>query len=256
MKGKIHSFETFGSVDGPGVRFVVFLSGCEFRCKYCHNPDTWARPPALELTADDVLGRALRYRAYWGESGGLTVSGGEPMLQLEFLTELFEKAKAAGVSTCLDTAAGPFMREEPWFGMFRRLMDATDLVLLDLKHIDGAAHRALTGADNTNVLDCARFLSEISKPVWIRHVLVPGVNADEPSLAKLGAFVRSLANVERVEVLPYHTLGVAKWTSLGLPYSLDGVPPPTPAQLLQAKEMLTGRGAAVKAPDSQIDTMS
>lgn len=238
MTGRIHSIETFGSVDGPGVRFLVFLSGCTFRCKYCHNPDTWMRPAGLEMTADDVLAKALRYRAYWGADGGITVSGGEPLLQLEFLTELFEKAKALGINTCIDTAAGPFTREEPWFGAFRRLMEVTDLLLLDLKHIDPVVHRTLTGADNANVLDCAKFLSEIGKPVWIRHVLVPGITTDEPSLKKLGAFIRALSNVKKVEVLPYHTLGIAKWRSLGLSYALEDVPPPTAEQIAEAESSL------------------
>ena len=238
MTGKIHSFETFGSVDGPGVRFLVFLSGCGFRCQYCHNPDTWARPAVLEMSADEVLKKALRYREYWGTEGGITVSGGEPLLQLDFLTELFEKAKAKGVNTCIDTAAGPFTREEPWFGNFRRLMEMTDLLLLDLKHIDPVAHKELTGADNANVLDCAKFLSEIGKPVWIRHVLVPGINTDEASLKKLGAFIRTLTNVKLVEVLPYHTLGIVKWKALGLPHALDGVNPPTDAQLAIARSLL------------------
>lgn len=242
MKGLVHSLESFGSVDGPGVRFLVFLSGCGFRCKYCHNPDTWASPAPLELTADEVLTKALRYREYWGEDGGITVSGGEPLLQIGFLTELFEKAKAKGVNTCLDTAAGPFTREEPWLGAFRRLMDVTDLVLLDIKHMDAAAHRELTGADNANVLDCARFLSEIAKPVWIRHVLVPGVNADERQLRRLAAFVGSLSNVARVEVLPYHTMGVAKWKSLGLSYGLEGVPPPTAEQMALAERIVKRDG--------------
>lgn len=238
MKGKIHSFETFGSVDGPGVRFLVFLSGCGFRCKYCHNPDTWARPAAMELAADEVLAKALRYREYWGEEGGITVSGGEPLLQLEFLTELFEKAKAMGVNTCIDTAAGPFTDAGPWLDGFRQLMAVTDLVLLDLKHIDAEAHRELTGADNGNVLDCAKFLAEIGKRVWVRHVLVPGVTDGEDCLRRLGGFVRTLGNVERVEVLPYHTLGVAKWAALGLEYKLQGVRSPTEAELGFARSLL------------------
>ena len=238
LKGRIHSFETFGSVDGPGVRFIVFLSGCRFRCRYCHNPDTWARPAALEMTADEVLAKALRYREYWGEEGGITVSGGEPLLQLEFLTELFEKAKAAGVGTCLDTAAGPFTREEPWHGAFLRLMASTDLVLLDLKHLDAAAHRDLTGADNAAVLACARELADLGAPVWIRHVLVPGVTDAPDHLRRLGDFIRTLPNVRRTEVLPYHSLGVAKWRALGLDYSLGDVKPPSSAACAAAARLL------------------
>ena len=190
------------------------------------------------MSADEVLAKALRYREYWGADGGITVSGGEPLLQVEFLTELFEKAKQKGVNTCIDTAAGPFTRKELWFGKFRKLMDATDLLLLDLKHIDPAAHRELTGADNANVLDCARFLSEIDKPVWIRHVLAPGINTDEPSLTKLGAFIRTLTNVKKIEVLPYHALGVPKWKALGIPYALEDVEPPTAEQLAFARQLL------------------
>ena len=190
------------------------------------------------MSADEVLAKALRYREYWGAEGGITVSGGEPLLQLEFLTELFEKAKQKGVNTCIDTAAGPFTREEPWFGKFRKLMDLTDLLLLDLKHIDSVAHKKLTGADNANVLDCAKYLSEIDKPVWIRHVLVPGINTDEPSLTKLGAFIKMLTNVKKVEVLPYHALGVPKWKSLNLSYALEGVEPPTDEQLVTARGLL------------------
>ena len=192
----------------------------------------------MEMGADEVLAKALRYREYWGTEGGITVSGGEPLLQLEFLTELFEKAREKGVHTCIDTAAGPFTREEPWFGKFRKLMDVTDLLLLDLKHIDPAAHKELTGADNTNVLDCAKFLSEIGKDVWIRHVLVPDINTDEPSLTKLGAFIKTLTNVKKVEVLPYHSLGVPKWKALGLPYALEGAEPPTDEQLAKARALL------------------
>ena len=241
MKGKIHSFETFGSVDGPGVRFIVFLSGCNFRCKYCHNPDTWARPAALEMSADDVLAKALRYREYWGNDGGITVSGGEPLLQLEFLTELFEKAKSRGINTCIDTAGGPFTRQEPWLGAFKRLMSVTDLVMLDIKHINPTAHRELTGQDNANVLDCAKFLSEIDKSVWIRHVLVPGITDDNDSLNGLAEFLKQLRNIKKIEVLPYHTFGVEKWKTLGIPYQLEGVEPPTKESLKAAIDKLADK---------------
>jgi pyruvate formate lyase activating enzyme len=215
------------------------MQGCGFRCKYCHNPDTWAHSNAEEYTVDEVLKKALRYQSYWGDEGGITVSGGEPLLQLEFVTELFEKAKAAGATTCIDTAAGPFTREGVWFENFKRLMAATDLVLLDIKHIDSEKHKDLVGQDNANVLDCAKFLAEINKPVWVRHVLVPGVNSDKESLEALAEFIRPLKNVKRVDVLPYHTLGVKKWKELGLEYKLDGVNPPSKDEVAQAKEILT-----------------
>lgn len=232
---RIHSYETFGAADGPGVRFIVFLSGCPFRCRYCHNPDTWARPPAHEATPDEVLARALRYRPYWGAEGGLTASGGEPLLQSEAVAELFEKAHAAGTTTCLDTAAGCFDRANP---AQRRLFAATDTVLLDIKLFDAAAHRALTGADNAPVLDCARYLAEIGKPVWIRRVLVPGLTDEAEDLRRTGAFIRALGNVRRVDVLPYHALGVHKWQTLGLDYTLADARPPTEAELARARELL------------------
>jgi pyruvate formate lyase activating enzyme len=215
---------------------VVFLKGCPFRCRYCHNPDTWAGTDATEVTADELLARALRYRAYWGETGGITVSGGEPLLQPEFVLELFEKAKAHGVSTCLDTAAGPFVRRGPE-GIFERLFAVTDTVLLDIKHMDPAAHRDLTGADNASVLDCARYLDEIGKNVWIRHVLVPGFTDAPEHLKQLASFVATLTNVQRVDILPYHTFGIAKWKALGLPYTLEGVAPPTARALAAARSL-------------------
>ena len=232
---KLHSLETFGAADGPGVRFVVFLSGCPFRCAYCHNPDTWASPPAMEMTADDVLARALRYRVYWREEGGVTVSGGEPMLQSAEVAELFEKAHAAGVNTCLDTAAGCFRRGD---AEQERLLRATDTALLDIKLFDDAAHRRLTGTGNAQVLDCARRLAELGVSVWVRRVLVPGVTDSEEDLRRTGEFIRSLGNVARVEVLPYHTLGVAKWKALGLEYPLEGVRPPTDAEVARARALL------------------
>ena len=236
---RIHSIESFGSVDGPGIRFVIFLKGCAMRCQYCHNPDTWDRAGGNLRSVDEVLAQALRYRSYWGEKGGITVSGGEALLQIRSLTELFRKAKALGINTCLDTSAQPFSRETTNFSTFEELMNYTDLILLDIKHIDSNAHKQLTGWKNENILDCARYLSDIKKPVWIRHVLVPGINDDDDSLYKLRKFLDSLGNIERVEVLPYHDLGVYKWEQLSLPYALSEVKPPTEENLLHARKILT-----------------
>ena len=229
---KIHSYETFGAADGPGVRFIVFLSGCPFRCAYCHNPDTWARPPAEEATADEVLARALRYRAYWGETGGITVSGGEPLSQAAEVAELFRKAHRANVTTCLDTAGACFRRGDV---AQEELFRETDTVLLDIKLFDDARHRELTGSSNAPVLDCARYLSETGTPLWIRRVIVPGLTDDEDDLRKTGDFIRSLKTVERVDFLPYHTLGVPKWEALGLPYRLENVREATPEDLERAR---------------------
>ena len=235
----VHSVESFGSVDGPGIRFVIFLKGCAMRCQYCHNPDTWDRAGGNLRSVDDVLSQALRYRSYWGEKGGITVSGGEALLQIQPLTELFHKAKDLGINTCLDTSAQPFSRKDGRFSAFEALMKYTDLVLLDIKHIDNDAHKRLTGWENENILDCARYLSDIHKPVWIRHVLVPGINDDDESLHRLRSFIDTLSNVERVEVLPYHDLGVYKWEQLGIPYKLTDVKPPTEESVLHARKILT-----------------
>ena len=171
--GKIHSLESFGSVDGPGVRYIIFVQGCRMRCQFCHNPETWKLDGGTEYTADALLEKALRFKTYWGTDGGITVSGGEPLLQIDFLLELFQKAKQQGVHTVIDTAGNPFTREGEFFRKFQALMEVTDLLLLDLKEINPERHRKLTGQENSNILDLARYLSEIGKPVWIRHVLVP-----------------------------------------------------------------------------------
>lgn len=218
MEGRVHSYESFGAADGPGVRFIVFLHGCNFRCVYCHNPDTWATAEAaIHATSEEVLAKALRYRSYWGSEGGITVSGGEPMLQAEFVAELFELAHAEGVNTCLDTAAGPFRRD---FEPVKRLLAATDTVLLDLKAMDPDLHRKVTGADNANVFDCARYLAENNIATWIRHVNVPGLTDSPAEIKALEDFVATLPNVVKTEYLPYHTYGVEKWRKLGIPYSL------------------------------------
>lgn len=240
-KGYIHSLESFGSVDGPGVRYVIFLSGCAMRCQFCHNPDTWNMQTGTPYTADELLEKAMRYRSYWGENGGITVSGGEPLLQIDFLIELFRKAKEQGIHTTLDTSGNPFTREEPFFGKFQELMQYTDLFLLDIKQIDDEQHKILTGCTNQNILDLARYLSDEKKPVWIRHVLVPQRSDKDEYLDRLRAFLDTLQNVERVEVLPYHTLGVYKWKELGLSYPLEGIDPPTKERIENAKEKLRTR---------------
>ena len=238
VKGYIHSTESFGSVDGPGVRFIVFMQGCNMRCKYCHNPDTWDKNGGREVTADEVIKTALRYRTYWGKKGGITISGGEPLLQLNFLIELCKKCREQGISTVIDTAGKPFTREEPFFSKFNELLNYTDLIMLDLKHIDSNDHKALTGFGNENILDLAQYLSEKNVPVWIRHVLVPGINDDDFSLNKLHKFIKTLKNVQRVEILPYHNLGEFKYEDLGIKYPLAGLRSPSKESIANAQRLL------------------
>lgn len=237
--GAVHSVESFGSADGPGVRYIIFLQGCAMRCKYCHNPDTWASQKDVKMqTADELLKTALRYKPYWRETGGITISGGEALLQIDFLVDLCKKAKAEGVHVTIDTSGNPFTKEEPFFSKFQELMKYVDLFMLDIKHIDNAKHEELTGQKNENILEMAKYLSENGKTMWIRHVLVPGITTDEKYLKELHDFIETLDTVERVEVLPYHTLGVFKWKELGLPYALEGVETPTKEQLDKANEIL------------------
>ena len=238
MEGYIHSTESFGSVDGPGVRFVIFTAGCPMRCQFCHNPDTWNMKAGTLTSTDDLIKKALRYRSYWGDEGGITVSGGEPLLQIDFLTELFKKAKENGIHTTLDTSGNPFTREEPFFSKFNELMQYTDLILLDIKHIDEKGHIRLTGHTNKNILDLATYLSDMKKPVWIRHVLVPKRSDKDEYLDRLHEFILTLHNVERVEVLPYHTLGAYKWKELGYDYKLEGIDPPTQERIENANRIL------------------
>lgn len=237
IKGYVHSLETFGLVDGPGVRFVVFLQGCSLRCQFCHNPETW-HSGGEEWTAEKLWQRAYRYKQYWKSNGGVTVSGGEPLLQIDFLTEFFKLAKKAGVHTALDTAGQPFTSDSDWLDKFKTLMEYTDLVLLDIKQMDEEGHKALTGRTNHNILEMAKWLSDNGKKMWIRHVLVPNLTDDEADLEKMHQFISTLKTVERVEVLPYHTLGLAKWVKLGIDYPLDGVKVPTEEQVKRAEEIL------------------
>jgi len=238
ITGLVHQVESFGAVDGPGIRFIVFLQGCRYRCRYCHNPETWALTGGEERTPEEVLEQALRYKAYWRQTGGITVSGGEALLQIDFVTRLFELAKEKGVNTCLDTSGGPFTREEPFFSKFEKLAAVTDLFLLDLKQIDDEKHKSLTGFTNQNVLDMAQYLSDNGRHMWIRHVLVPGITTDEEDLKKLAEFISTLKTVDRTEILPYHSLGVPKYEKLGIKYTLDGVTAPSDEQIARAKEIL------------------
>ena len=234
--GYIHSIETFGTVDGPGVRFVVFFQGCPMRCQYCHNPDTWEMTDGKEKSADEILEMFERNRAFY-KTGGITATGGEPMMQMNFLLELFTKAKEKGIHTCLDTS-GIFFQESCNNEEVQELMKVTDLVMLDVKHIDSQAHQKLTGHENKCILAFAKYLDEIKKPVWIRHVVVPEITYQEEELINFGAFLKTLSNVEKLEVLPYHTLGENKYEKLGIEYPLRGVPQLTREEANKAEEII------------------
>ena len=245
--GHIHSLETFGTVDGPGVRFVVFFQGCPMRCLYCHNPDTWDPDGGQQMSALEIIERLERNRSFY-RTGGITATGGEPMLQMDFLTELFTLAKKQEIHTCLDTSgimfpeaapdAGPQSLHRPTMAQIERLMAVTDLILLDIKHISDAEHRTLTGHSNQNILAFARFLDRIHKPVWIRHVVVPGITFDEAELTGLGHFLGQLHNVEKLEVLPYHSMGKVKYDNLGMDYRLKNTPQLTKAEAQEAEAMI------------------
>ncbi len=239
MIGRIHSFESFGTVDGPGIRYVVFLQGCPLRCQYCHNPDTWGAG-GKEYRAEQVLSQALRYRNYFGDKGGVTVTGGEPLLQIDFVIELFTLLKAQGVHTCVDTSGITFKPSDPAsVEKHEKLLAVTDLFLLDIKHIDDEKCKKLTGKSNENTLAFAKFLSEKGKATWIRQVLVPNLTDEEEDLKKTRAFIDGLKTVERVEVLPYHTMGAVKYEKLGLAYPLAETKAPSKESVANAKRILT-----------------
>lgn len=235
MIGKIHSTETFGTVDGPGIRFVVFMQGCTLKCKYCHNRDTWSTKNAGTSTSvSELVKEILKYKSYIDASnGGVTVSGGEPLLQAEFVTELFKELKTLGIHTALDTAGSLPLSET-----IKELLKYTDLVLLDIKHINPQKAVELTGFSNKNNLDFAKYLSNINLPVWIRQVLIPGYTDDKFDLLDLKKFINSLNNVEKIELLPYHDLGKFKWIELGDSYELDNVQAPTLDEIQKAKNLL------------------
>lgn len=236
----VHSIETFGSVDGPGLRYILFLKGCRLRCAFCHNADTWDLNSEDQRSADEILDHAERYRSYWGSEGGITVSGGEPLLQMDFLIESFKKAKQRNINTCIDTAGEPFTKEGEWFTKFEELMRYTDILLVDIKHIDRNKHIRLTGKPNDNILEMFHYLSDINKPIWIRQVLVPGWTDDIEDLKKTRAFIETLSNVKKIEILPYHNMGAYKWEKLGMKYPLEGVEAPDKDSIELADKVLHG----------------
>lgn len=236
--GRVNSLESFGSVDGPGVRYIVFLKGCHMRCKYCHNPETWGMEGGMEMTPQEIMDKAIRFKAYWKNGGGITVSGGEALLQMDFIIELFKLAKAKGINTCVDTSGNPFSLDPEYLKKFDELMNLTDTFLLDIKIIDDEKHKELTGWTNKNILELAKYLSDNNKDMWIRNVLVPGVTDDTKDLEGLRDFVKTLKTVKRFEVLPYHTLGVVKYEELGIKYELEGVLPPTKEEIKRANDIL------------------
>lgn len=232
--GRVHSFETFGTVDGPGIRFVIFLQGCPLKCKYCHNRDTWDFSGGTEYCVDDIIKKIMRVKPYIDNSkGGVTVSGGEPLLQYKFVTELFKKLKTLNIHTALDTAGSLPISDD-----IAELLDYTDLVLLDIKHINSDKCKELVGVPNKRELEFARYLSDNNIKMWIRQVLVPGYTDDEQDLLKLKEFISSLKTVDKIQVLPYHSLGKYKWNKLKVEYLLDDVRDANQDDVDRAKSIL------------------
>ncbi|SET59236.1 pyruvate formate lyase activating enzyme [Oceanobacillus limi] len=238
-KGRIHSVETCGTLDGPGIRYVLFMQGCLLRCQFCHNPDTWKMGDGKEVTVEEVMTDIKAYLPFFkATGGGVTISGGEPLLHTKFLVELFKELKKHGIHTTIDTSGGCFSRSPSFIRLLDELLLLTDLVLLDLKQIDPSKHKALTGMSNEHILDFASYLAEKQIPVWVRHVLVPGKSDFDEDLINLSDFIQTLPNIERVEVLPYHKLGVYKWEALGYDYPLKDTEPPTTERITNAEAIL------------------
>ncbi len=238
MKGFISQIESFGTVDGPGIRLVVFFQGCPLRCKYCHNPETWKIGGGEEISSDEILELYEKNRVFYSK-GGITATGGEPLLQADFLIDLFQKAKKAEIHTCLDTSGIVFNRNNGEnLKTVEKLLEVTDLVMLDIKHIDSQKHKALTGSGNENILDFARFVSEKGVKMMIRHVVVPGITDEPKDLVKLGRFIGKLKTVVALDVLPYHTLGVYKYRGLNIPYPLEGVPQTSQEEAITARNYI------------------
>lgn len=250
MEGMIHSIETFGTVDGPGVRYVVFVKGCPMRCQYCHNPDTWEMAGGTKMSTDEILEDYEKYKPFL-KGGGLTVTGGEPLVQIDFLTELFEKAKEKEIHTCLDTSGVLFRRNVPeTYEKYVRLMKSTDLIMLDIKHIDPEEHIKLTSQPSENIFDFLKFLDEQEKEIWIRHVLVPEITLVPEYLERLGRFIAQFRHIKALDVLPYHDMGKEKYKKLGIDYVLKDVKPVEKEQAIEARNIIL---AAMKEERKRLD---
>ncbi|TVR04883.1 MAG: pyruvate formate lyase-activating protein [Spirochaetaceae bacterium] len=244
----IHSVETFGTVDGPGIRYVVFFQGCPLRCAYCHNRDTWTRAGGKTVKVADLAVDIERYAGFLRPSGGgVTATGGEPLLQAAAVGELFDLVHGLGLTTALDTSGHAAITP-----VIHALLERTDLVILDLKHADDDAHRNLVGVTNRRIFDFAREVARTGRPLWVRHVVVPGYTTAEADVAALGSFIAELAehgDLQRVELLAYHELGRHKWEALGERYLLESVSPPTANEMRAVAEVLEGYGLPVRRPD-------
>ncbi len=238
MQGRIHSLETFGTVDGPGVRYVIFVQGCPMRCAYCHNPDTWEMNAGTLMEPADIISQYQRNASFY-KDGGITVTGGEPLMQIDFLIELFELAKDKGIHTCIDTSGIAFHPENvEYLKKLDYLMTLTDLVMMDIKHIDNEKHKELTAQPNTNILKFAEYLNEKKVDMWIRHVVVPGITDDDTYLFELGYYIGQFQNLKALDVLPYHTMGAVKYEKLGMEYKLKGVPNMDKEKLIDKKQII------------------
>lgn len=239
-KGYIHSIETCGTVDGPGLRYVIFLQGCPMRCQYCHNPDTWEPNKGEQMTVEEVLKSFYHNTAFY-KTGGVTVTGGEPMMQLDFLLELFTELHKGGFHTCIDTSGIIFNpKNQTVMEKIDALMDVTDLVMLDIKHIDDEKHQELTAQSNKNILAFAKYLDKKGIPIWIRHVVVPGITLYKEYLERLGEFMATLGNVKALDVLPYHSMGKVKYDNLGIDYALKDTREATKEEAVAAKNVILG----------------
>ena len=237
-KGKIHSLESMGTVDGPGLRFVVFLQGCPMRCAYCHNPDTWTINAGTLMDPEEIIEQVEHNRSFY-KNGGITVTGGEPLLQVDFLIDLFTLAKERGIHTCIDTSGITYRPgNTAYIEKLDKLMALTDLVMLDIKHIDPEKHKELTGQPNDGILAFVQYLSDKDIPMWIRHVVVPGITDDEKYLYQLGQFIAPFKNLKVLDILPYHTMGTVKYEKLEMEYKLKDVPAMSKDKAIELKKIV------------------